>query len=382
MAKRDYYEVLGVSRDAGGSDIKSAFRRLAMKYHPDRNPDSDDAEERFKEATEAYDVLSSDDKRASYDRFGHEAVSNLGGGFRFDGSNLNDLFGGLNSIFGDIFGESTTRRQSRHSPRQGDSLQQEIGINLEQAIKGDTLQVDVTAPRTCDECDGNGAEPGTKPSECAHCEGRGQVSMNRGFISMTRTCRHCQGVGEAITDPCRSCRGAGRVNKRKSLSVTVPPGVDTGTRLRITGEGADGLNGGPPGDLYVIFNVRRHSVFERDGLNLFCEIPISFTQAALGADIDIPTLDGPHNLHVPAGTQTGREFRVRALGAPSLHHRGRDKGDLIYRVLIETPISLSTEQRDLLLELQKTLDGSSRIHHPKTSNWFSTVKSFIQEVTH
>ena len=380
MAKRDYYEVLGVSRDAGDSEIKRAYRRLAMKCHPDRNPDSDDSVERFKEATEAYDVLSSDDKRVAYDRFGHDGVANMGGGFRFDSTNLDDIFGGLNSIFGDIFGDSG-RRQARNAPQQGDSLQQELNIDLEQAVKGDSVQLEVTAPRTCDECDGSGAEPGTQPVVCNQCGGTGQISMNRGFISMTQTCRHCRGLGEVIEKACLTCGGAGRVRKRKKLSVMVPPGVDTGTRLRISGEGADGVNGGPPGDLYVLFNVRPHSVFGRDGMNLYCEVPISFTQAALGAEIDIPTLEGPDELRVPAGTQTGKEFKLRGLGAPSLHGRGRNRGDLICRLLVETPVDLSGDQRQLLLELQKTLDGSSSDHHPKSSSWFSTMKSYIQELT-
>lgn len=380
MAKRDYYEVLGVSRDAGESEIKRAFRRLAMKYHPDRNPDSDDAVERFKEATEAYEVLSTEEKRAAYDRYGHDGVANMGGGFRFDTSNLDDLFGGLNSIFGDIFGD-VGRRRTRNAPQQGDSLQQELSIDLEQAVKGDTVHVDVAAAHTCDECDGTGAEPGTRPVECRHCGGSGQISMNRGFISMSQTCRHCRGMGEVIEDHCSSCRGAGRVRQEKTLSVRIPPGVDTGTRLRVSGEGDDGVNGGPPGDFYVVFNVRRHSVFHRDGANLYCEVPISFSQAALGSDIDIPTLEGPENIHIPAGTQTGTDFKVRGFGVPSLHGRGRNKGDLICRVVLETPVRLSDEQRQLLEKLQTTLDGSESDHHPKSSNWFATVKSFIQELT-
>ena len=310
MAKRDYYEVLGVGRDASEGDVKKAYRRLAMKFHPDRNPDDATAEESFKEATEAYEVLSDPEKREAYDRFGHAGVDpNMGGmGGGFDGGSFGDIF---SDVFGDIFGAGRGGGRGRSSVQRGADLRYALELDLEQAVAGETVEIQVPTLAPCEDCDGSGAKPGTRPSTCPDCGGAGQIRVAQGFFSLQQTCPRCRGAGQVITDPCTGCGGAGRIEKRKTLSVRIPPGVDTGDRIRLAGEGEAGINGGPPGDLYVQVEVREHPIFVRDGGNLYCEVPINFVDAALGGELEVPTLTGRVKLKIPAETQTGKLFRLR-----------------------------------------------------------------------
>ena len=382
MDKRDYYEVLGVGRDADNSDIKKSYRRLAMKYHPDRNS-ADDAQEKFREASEAYEVLSSAEKRQAYDRYGHAGVDNSGGFTFTQRGDFEDLFGGLDSVFSSFFGGGFgggNRRRNPNAPRQGSDLQYRMELDLNQAVGGETIEIKVPSLQTCDTCDGTGAREGTAPSVCNECKGSGRITMSQGFLSLQQTCHHCSGTGQVILNPCRPCGGSGRVEKNRTLAVKVPPGVDEGTQLRMRGKGEDGSNGGPPGDLFVVFQINEHPIFKRDGINLYCQVPISFTQAALGAEIDIPTLDGEDTLRISAGTQTGSEFRLRGKGVTSIQHRHRGKGDLIVRVELETPVKLSDHQKDLLAEFQATLDESDSKHTPKGSNWFSSFSNFFENI--
>ncbi|MCY3885037.1 MAG: molecular chaperone DnaJ [Gammaproteobacteria bacterium] len=381
MAKRDYYEVLGVSRSADNDELKRAFRRLAMKYHPDRNPDQPDAEERFKEATEAFEILSDQEKRSAYDRFGHQGIEGMAsGGFSnfANGSSLDDIFSNLEHVFGDMF-MGSTRGRTRSQQQRGSDLSYELTIDLEQAVSGDKMEVRIPALRTCNECDGSGAERGTSATNCPDCDGTGRISIRQQMFFMQQTCPRCRGAGKTIQNPCRSCQGQGRVSREKTLSVTVPPGVDRGTRLRVSGEGESGVRGGPPGDLYIVFDVRPHPVFERQNQNLMCEVPVTFTQAALGSEIDIPTLEGSVKLRIPAETQTGKLFRLRGRGAPSLRDRG--KGDLLCKVVVETPINLSSKQRDLLEELETTLEGTDSKHTPHGKSFGAKVRDFIDSLT-
>lgn len=381
MAKRDYYEVLGVSRSADSAELKRSFRRLAMKYHPDRNPDQPDAEERFKEATEAFEVLSDQEKRAAYDRFGHQGVEGMaGGGFSnfANGSSLDDIFSNLEHMFGDVF-MGSHRSRSHTQQQRGSDLRYEMTIDLEQAVSGDKTEVRIPALRTCNECGGSGAERGTSPTTCPDCDGTGRISIRQQMFFMQQTCPRCRGAGRTIQNPCRPCLGQGRVEREKTLSVTVPPGVDRGTRLRVSGEGESGVQGGPPGDLYIEFDVRPHAVFERQNQNLMCEVPVTFTQAALGSEIDIPTLEGSVKLRIPAETQSGKLFRLRGRGVPSL--RERNKGDLLCKVLVETPINLSSKQRELLEELESTLEGTENRHTPHGKSFGAKVRDFIESLT-
>lgn len=381
MAKRDYYEVLGVSQSASDDEIKRAYRRLAMKYHPDRNPDQPDAEERFKEATEAFEVLSNADKRGAYDRFGHSGLDGMqGSGFSdfANGSSIDDILRNLDSVFGDMFmGSHRGRTRSQHQP--GSDLSYELNIDLEQAVRGDKIEVRIPALRTCSECNGTGAASGTSATECPDCEGSGRISIRQHMFLMQQTCRRCGGTGRTIENPCHTCRGQGRATSEKTLSVTVPPGVDQGTRLRVSGEGESGVRGGPSGDLYIVFNVRPHPVFDRQKDDLLCEKPITITQAALGDEVDIPTLEGSVKLRVPAETQTGKLFRLRGRGVPSL--RDRRKGDLLCRVVVETPVNLSSRQRELLEQLETSLEGTDHRHTPKGKSFGSRVRDFIDSLT-
>ena len=374
MAKRDYYEVLGVERGAAESDVKKAYRRLAMKYHPDRNPDDADAEDRFKEATEAYQVLTDDEKRQRYDQFGHAGVDGAaGGGFDAGGfGDIGDIFG---EVFGDIFGNGAGRARSSRT-RRGADLRYTLGLTLEQAVGGDSVEIQPRVLATCDECDGSGATPGTSPATCPDCNGRGQIRVSQGFFSLQQTCPRCRGAGRVILDPCRPCGGRGRVERRKTLSVKVPAGVDTGDRIRLSGEGEAGMNGAPPGDLYVEVEVAEHAIFTRDGTHLYCDVPLKFVDAALGGEIDVPTLDGRVKLKVPAETQTGKLFRLRGRGVPAV--RGGPTGDLLCRVVIETPVRLSDKQKELLREFNDSLESNGTRHSPKESNWFQSVKSFFE----
>ena len=368
MDKRDYYEVLGADRDASADDLKKAYRRLAMKFHPDRQSSDPKAEEKFKEASEAYEILSDDEKRAAYDRFGHEGVDpNRTGSSGFEGG-FGDIFG---DVFGDIFGGSRGRSDGIS---RGSDLRYNLNLSLEQAVNGDSVEVRVPVLTSCDDCDGSGSTPGTSTSTCSDCNGAGQVRVSQGFFSLQQTCPRCRGQGRMVTDPCRSCGGNGRAEKRKTLSVKVPAGVDNGDRIRLTGEGEAGLRGGPAGDLYVQIEVQEHSIFARDGRHLYCEVPISFPDAALGGELEVPTLDGRVKLKIPKETQTGKVFRLRGKGVTQV--RGGGLGDLLCKVLVETPVQLTTNQKDLLGEFKRSL-GENERHSPKEKSWFSGVKSFF-----
>ena len=372
MSKRDYYEVLGVSRDADEKDIKKAYRRVAMKFHPDRNPDDPEAESKFKEASEAYEVLADKSRRAAYDQFGHAGVDHQGMGGGFGGANFSDIFG---DVFGDIFGGG----RSRGGPQRGSDLRYTLDISLEDAVRGTTVEIRVPSLSTCDTCDGSGAKPGSTPTTCGTCGGAGQVRMQQGFFQVQQTCPTCRGRGKSITDPCSHCRGQGRVEKTKTLSVKVPPGVDTGDRIRLSGEGEAGPEGGPPGDLFVQMSVRQHPIFERDGKNLYCEVPITIVDAALGGDLDVPTLDGRVKLKIPAETQTGKLFRLRGKGVKPV--RGGSVGDLLVRVVVETPVKLNKEQKALMEKLRSSLGEGGKSHSPRQTSWFEGVKNFFDDLS-
>ena len=373
MAKRDYYEVLGVGKGADEKEIKKAYRRVAMKYHPDRNPDDPDADEKFKEASEAYEVLSDKEKRAAYDRFGHAGVEGqVGGAGGFAGGSFADIFG---DVFGDIFGGGG---RGRGGAQRGADLRYTLDITLEEAVKGTTAEIRVPTLVACSTCDGSGARKGSKPTTCGTCGGIGQVRMQQGFFQVQQTCPTCRGRGSTISDPCTSCRGQGRVEKTKKLSVKVPPGVDTGDRIRLAGEGEAGTDGGPPGDLFVQMSVKQHPIFERDGKHLYCEVPITFADAALGGELEIPTLDGRVKLKIPAETQTGKLFRLRGKGVQPV--RGGAVGDLLCRAVVETPVNLNKKQKELFRELQDSLHEGGHGHSPRQRSWFEGVKRFFDEM--
>jgi molecular chaperone DnaJ len=374
MAKRDYYEVLGVERGVSEAELKKAYRRLAMKHHPDRNPDDKAAEEKFKEANEAYEVLSDAGKRSAYDQYGHAGVDpQMGGGGGPGGANFSDIFG---DVFSDFFGGGG-RGGSRGGAQRGSDLRYTLELDLEEAVRGTTVTIRVPTLVNCKPCDGSGAKKGTTPVTCTTCGGIGQVRMQQGFFSVQQTCPRCHGSGKMITDPCGSCHGHGRVEEHKTLSVKVPPGVDTGDRIRLSGEGEAGAMGGPAGDLYVVVNVREHAIFQRDGKHLYCEVPISFADAALGGELEVPTLDGRVKLKIPEGTQTGKMFRLRGKGVAPV--RGGGAGDLMCKVAVETPVHLDKRQRELLDEFRKTLEGDSS-HSPKANGWFEGVKRFFGDL--
>jgi molecular chaperone DnaJ len=375
MAKRDYYEILGVERSADEREIKKAYKRLAMKFHPDRNPDNPESEEKFKEAKEAYEILSDAQKRAAYDKFGHAGVDpNQAGPGGFGGNaDFGDVFG---DIFGDIFGGG---RRTQRAAR-GADLRYNMELTLEEAVRGISKEIKVPTLVECDECHGSGARSGTTAQTCPTCHGSGQVQMRQGFFAVTQACPHCHGKGKIITDPCRKCHGDGRVQKTKTLSVKIPAGVDTGDRIRLAGEGEAGEFGAPAGDLYVQVHVKEHPIFVRDGNNLYCEIPISFTTAALGGEVAVPTLDGRLMLKIPAETQSGRMFRLRGKGVRSL--RSGAEGDLLCKAVVETPVKLSEEQKDLLRQLEDSLNGSEvKTHKPKADGFFEGVKRFFDDLT-
>lgn len=370
MSKRDYYEVLGVSRDADEATLKKAYRRLAMKLHPDRNPDNDDAEEQFKEAKEAYEILSDGEKRRAYDQYGHAGVDASMGGR--GGAGIRDVF---DDMFGDIFG---TRGGGGNRVYRGADLRYELELSLEEACNGTEVRIAVPSRVACDTCEGSGAKKGTEPTTCTTCNGIGQVRMQQGFFSIQQTCPQCHGSGKVITDPCNDCSGEGWVRETNNLKVKVPAGVDTGNRIRLSGEGEPGENGGPPGDLYVEIHVRAHPIFERDGNNLYCEVPISFTSATLGGEIEVPTLENRVALKVPEGTQTGKLFRIRGKGVKAVN--GAGVGDLICRVVVETPVNLTRRQRELLEQFQGEMNESSHDHSPATSTWLDGVKRFFEDM--
>ena len=374
MAKRDFYEVLGVERGVSEAELKKAYRRLAMKHHPDRNPDDKASEEKFKEANEAYEVLSDAAKRSAYDQYGHAGVDpQMGGGGGPGGANFSDIFG---DVFSDFFGGGG-RGGSRGGAQRGSDLRYTLELDLEEAVRGTTVTIRVPTLVNCKPCDGSGAKKGTNPVTCTTCGGIGQVRMQQGFFSVQQTCPRCHGSGKMITDPCGSCHGQGRVEEHKTLSVKVPAGVDTGDRIRLTGEGEAGAMGGPAGDLYVVVNVREHAIFQRDGKHLYCEVPISFADAALGGELEVPTLDGRVKLKIPEGTKTGKMFRLRGKGVAPV--RGGGAGDLMCKVAVETPVKLDKRQRELLDEFRKTLEGDSS-HSPKANGWFEGVKRFFGDL--
>jgi molecular chaperone DnaJ len=369
MLDTDYYELLQVERTADDKTIKSAYRRLAMECHPDRNPGCADSEAKFKAISVAYDCLKDPQKRAAYDRFGHAAFQNggMGGGAQD--------FGSFSDIFENIFGEfmNGSGQGQRSNVRRGSDLRYDLEITLEDAYEGKQVDLRIDSTAQCDPCGGSGAKPGTSARRCTMCEGRGQVRASQGFFVVERTCPSCRGVGEVISDPCNHCRGEGRVEKQKSLQVKVPPGVDEGTRIRLSGEGEAGARGGPPGDLYIFIHVARHTLFQRDGTTLFARCPVSFTTAALGGMIEVPGLDGArHEIKIPAGIQSGKQIRQRGAGMPVLSGRGH--GDMVIQIEVETPTRLSSRQKELLEEFRKTETGDEC---PASSSFFTKLKSMI-----
>lgn len=364
----DYYELLECERNADGATIKSSYRKLAMKYHPDKNAGCKDSEARFKAISEAYDVLKDPQKRAAYDRFGHAAFQNGGGG----GGGAQD-FGGFSDIFESVFGEFMNggRGGGRQPQRRGADLRYDMEVTLEEAYHGKATEITIDVSAQCDTCHGSGAKPGTHASTCRHCNGHGKVRAQQGFFVVERACPVCQGSGEIIADPCPDCRGEGRIEKTKTLSVNVPPGVDEGTRIRLSGEGEAGPRGAPPGDLYIFLHVARHPIFEREGTTLFARAPISFTTAALGGTLSIPGLDGArHDIKIPAGIQSGKQLRQRGAGMPVL--QGRGQGDLVIQIEVETPTKLSTRQRELLELFRETETGDEC---PESQGFFAKLKS-------
>lgn len=371
--KRDYYEILGISKSATEKEIKKAYKRLAMKYHPDRTAGDKELEEKFKEIQEAHEVLTDSQKRAAYDQYGHAGVDpNRGGGA--GAADFGDIFG---DVFGDIFGGGRGGGGRRRA-RQGADLRYNLEMTLEDAVRGKTVEIRVPTLVECDSCDGSGAKKGTSPTTCPTCHGNGQVQMRQGFFAVQQTCPTCSGKGKIISDPCRKCHGQGRVEETKTLSVKVPAGVDTGDRIRLTGEGEAGEAGAPPGDLYVQVNVRDHDIFVRDENNLYCEVPLSFTMAALGGELEVPTLDGQVKLKVPAETQTGKMFRLRGKGVKSV--RSGAVGDLMCKVVVETPVNLSSKQKELLKELDTSMGGEAAKHRPKEKGFFDSVSQFFNDL--
>ena len=371
--KKDYYEVLGLSRDASEEEIKKSYRKLAMKYHPDRNPDNPKSEAQFKEAKEAYETLSDDQKRAAYDQYGHAAFEHGGGaGAGFGGAGFGDAFG---DIFGDIFGGRGQGGGQRNNVYRGADLRYNMEISLEDAAKGTETKIRIPVQSACETCKGSGARPGTQPVTCTTCAGHGQVRMQQGFFSVQQTCPKCHGNGKMVKDPCPTCSGAGRVKQNKTLSVKIPAGVDEGDRIRLTGEGEAGVNGGPTGDLYVVIHLKTHEIFQRDGGNLHCEMPISFSTAALGGEIEVPTLGGSAKMKIPAETQTGGVFRLKGKGIKPL--RQSDQGDIMVHVVVETPVKLTEKQKDLLREFDTSTQADAGKHSPKNKSWVDKAKDFF-----
>jgi molecular chaperone DnaJ len=382
MAKRDYYTVLGVNRDASDEDIKKSYRKLAMKFHPDRNTDDKGAEEKFKEAKEAYEVLSDEKKRAAYDQYGHAGVdpsAGFGGGRGGPGAGP-EGFGGFADAFGDIFGEIFGQQRGGGGGRgsgvyRGADLRYNLELSLEDAARGTDAKIRIPAMEDCETCKGTGAKPGTQPKTCTTCHGRGEVRVSQGFFSIQQTCPTCHGTGKIIPEPCTACHGAGRVKKYKTLSVKIPAGVDQDDRIRLAAEGEAGVNGGPPGDLYVVVNLKPHSVFQREGADLHCEMPISFATAAMGGEIEIPTLEGHAKIKIPAETQTGQVFRLKNKGIRPV--RGSVTGDLYCHVAIETPVKLTARQKELLREFESINLQDPAAHNPRAKSFFDKVRDFF-----
>ncbi|MBI5330148.1 MAG: molecular chaperone DnaJ [Betaproteobacteria bacterium] len=371
MSKRDYYEVLGLAKSATEDEIKKAFKKLAMKHHPDRNQGDKASEEKFKEAKEAYEVLSDGNKRAAYDQYGHAGVDpSMGGGGHRD---FSDAF---SDIFGDIFGGGGGGgRGGRSNVYRGADLRYNLEVSLEEAARGTETKIRVPVLTECEHCHGSGAKPGTQPVTCSTCGGHGQVRMQQGFFSIQQACPRCHGSGKVIADPCGHCHGEGRVKKHKTLSVRIPSGVDEGDRIRLSGEGEAGINGGPPGDLYVQIHLKPHAVFQRDHDDLHCELPVSITIAALGGVIEIPTLDGSASLKIPAETQTGKVFRLRGKGVKGV--RSQHPGDLMAHIVLETPVNLTERQKELLREFETCCTGHEGKHNPRAKSFMDKVKEFF-----
>lgn len=374
MAKKDYYEVLGVNRDASEDDMKKSYRKLAMKWHPDRNPDNPKAEEHFKEAKEAYEILTDAQKRAAYDQFGHAGVDPSAGAGAGAGAGFGDAFG---DIFGDIFGGGGGGGRGRSTVYRGADLRYNLEISLEDAARGTETRIRIPAMEACETCKGSGAKPGTQPTTCTTCSGQGQVRMQQGFFSIQQTCPRCHGTGKMVANPCSPCSGSGRVKKQKTLAVKIPAGVDEGDRIRLSGEGEAGVNGGPSGDLYVVMQIKPHNVFTRDHNDLHCEMPISFTTAALGGEIEIPTLDGYAKIKIPAETQSSKVFRLRGKGIKGV--RSTTHGDLMCHVVVETPVSLTSRQKELLQEFETISSKDTARHNPRAKSWMDRVKEFFAE---
>ena len=364
-SKRDYYEVLAVERNADADALKKAFRKQAMQYHPDRNPGDKEAEDKFKESSEAYEVLSDPDRRARYDRFGHQGVEGFGGSGGFNNVNINDIFG---EIFGDIFGGGRSRGRARN---RGADLRYNLELTFEEAAFGSEVTVKIPRPKRCEACEGTGSKS-KQQRQCPTCGGAGEVRFTQGFFAVSRACSQCNGTGNVVQDPCKSCKGSGKLESETSLQVKIPGGVDTGTRVRLAGEGEIGEHGGPPGDLYVVVHVKEHPLFVREEYEVLCEVPISFTSAALGAQIDVPTLDGKVKMKIPAGTQSGKVFRLKGKGIPHLHGSGR--GDQHVRVTVETPTELSEKQRELL---EQFAEACGEGVNPQSRSFFEKVKTLF-----
>ena len=372
MAKKDYYEVLGVNRDAPEDEIKKSFRKLAMKFHPDRNPDNPKAEEQFKEAKEAYEVLTDANKRQAYDQYGHAGVDPSQG--MAGGAGMGGFGDAFSDIFGEIFGGG--RGGGRQGVYRGADLRYNLEIGLEEAARGTDTKIRIPTMEECATCNGSGAKPGTQPQTCTTCNGRGEVRMQQGFFSLQQTCPRCHGSGKMVATPCGTCQGAGRVKQQKTLSVKIPAGVDEGDRIRLSGEGEHGVSGGPSGDLYVVIHIKPHQVFTREHSDLHCEMPVSFTTAALGGEIEIPTLDGHAKIKVPTETQSGQVFRLRGKGIKGL--RSASHGDLMCHVVVETPVRLTDRQKELLRELDQINAQDSR-HNPRAKSWMDKVREFFAE---
>jgi molecular chaperone DnaJ len=376
MAKQDFYETLGVARTADSDELKRAYRKLAMKFHPDRNPGDSTAEHKFKSISEAYEVLKDEQKRAAYDRFGHAAFENgsrgpgdfgMGGGFS----------GGFADIFEEMFGAMGAGRRTQGGPSRGNDLRYNLEVSLEDAFRGKQTTIRVASFVSCESCRGSGAEPGSRPVSCRTCHGHGRVRAQQGFFTIERTCPSCQGSGQTIEKPCKTCAGQGRVRREKNLSVNIPPGVEDGTRIRLAGEGEVGLHGAAPGDLYIFVSIAPHPIFQRDGANIFCRVPIPFTTAALGGAIEVPTVEGSRTrVTVPAGTQSGHQFRLRGKGMTVL--RSQARGDMFIHAVVETPVNLTKRQQELLREFEKA--GESRKTNPESEGFFARVKEFFEDL--
>ena len=374
MSKQDFYQTLGIAKNSTDAEIKKAYRRQAMKHHPDRNPGNKASEEKFKEAKEAYEVLSDPQKRSTYDQFGHAGMntqSGMGGGFN-PGDSFNDIFG---DMFGDIFG---SRRGQRSNIQRGSDLRYNLTLDLEQAVFGDTIKIKIPSLTTCSPCKGSGAKTGTSLATCQKCDGRGNVRVQQGFFTLQQTCPACRGTGQTIPFPCADCNGSGRVQKNRTISIKIPSGVDNDDRIRLSNEGEAGINGGPAGDLYVDITVREHSIFTREGSNLFCNVPTSFSTAVLGGVVKVPTIDGAVNLTIPSETQSEKVFRLKGKGITA--YRDTRIGDLYCKLQIETPVNLDSKQKSLLKQFEESINSSSKNHRPHKSSWKKSVKQFFDRL--